>query len=992
MRKRPMCLACLGFMLVLVLLRIAGVPLGTPFSDPKYENKAQQGRKVWIAGTIETYEKKSSNNGYVLRGEGSKGKFYLLAKRGDLPVGAAVRVYGTVKKPESPRNPGMFDEKTYYEGKGCAFYVISEREEVVNAGRWNLGEALRLERERCCAVLKEMMPEEEAGVLSAMLLGERSELTEETYLAYQQSGLLHLISVSGMHLMLLGMALRRLLMALHLPKTPASLAAAAGMVLYGMFTGSGTATVRAVVMFAVRMGAVAVGRTYDSLSALSLAAILMLAENPSYLEQSGFWLSFGAVTAISGVYPVLAGEKAERKRRGEKTGLEKLAAKGKEAAMVYLSLQLVMIPLQAWYFYEIPLFAFLPNLFAGAVMTAVLLPGAAGLLAGLASVKAGSVVLLPARFLLTLLRQMTAAVAQIPGNVWICGQPEKWQMAGYGIILTGLLVILYVRKRKREMNPDGAKRKGAQARRRERMLFGITMFFACVLLFYRPRETFSITALDVGQGDALVVESGRFLMLNDGGSSSASAIGEKRILPYLKQRGIAALDAVVVTHPDADHTNGILELLELIGEQKTALRIRHLFLPVWMKGSEKENPFILAAQKAGIMVEYLKKGDEIRAGELTVSVLHPGAGEDYTGEENAGSVVLQLSCGACRALLTGDLEGSGEEEVLGAAERCQILKVAHHGSRNSTSEAFLNRIQPQISLISCAWPGRYGHPHRELLERLRACKSHIYGTPVDGAVTVQLKRDRGRFLMLNDGGSSSASAIGEKRILPYLKQRGIAALDAVVVTHPDADHTNGILELLELIGEQKTALRIRHLFLPVWMKGSEKENPFILAAQKAGIMVEYLKKGDEIRAGELTVSVLHPGAGEDYTGEENAGSVVLQLSCGACRALLTGDLEGSGEEEVLGAAERCQILKVAHHGSRNSTSEAFLNRIQPQISLISCAWPGRYGHPHRELLERLRACKSHIYGTPVDGAVTVQLKRDRLAVHGYRSDVEFPVS
>ena len=252
MRKRPMCLACLGFMLVLVLLRIAGVPLGTPFSDPKYENKAQQGRKVWIAGTIETYEKKSSNNGYVLRGEGSKGKIYLLAKRGDLPVGAAVRVYGTVKKPESPRNPGMFDEKTYYEGKGCAFYVISEREEVVDAGRWNLGEALRLERERCCAVLKEMMPEEEAGVLSAMLLGERSELTEETYLAYQQSGLLHLISVSGMHLMLLGMALRRLLMALHLPKTPASLAAAAGMVLYGMFTGSGTATVRAVVMFAVR--------------------------------------------------------------------------------------------------------------------------------------------------------------------------------------------------------------------------------------------------------------------------------------------------------------------------------------------------------------------------------------------------------------------------------------------------------------------------------------------------------------------------------------------------------------------------------------------------------------------------------------------------------------------------------------------------------------------------------------------------------------------
>ena len=123
MRKRPMCLACLGF----VLLRIAGVPLGTPFSDPNYDKNEQQGKKVWIAGTIETYEKKSSNNGYVLRGEGSKGKIYLLAKRGDLPVGAAVRVYGTVKKPESPRNPGMFDEKPYYVGEGCALDVITER-------------------------------------------------------------------------------------------------------------------------------------------------------------------------------------------------------------------------------------------------------------------------------------------------------------------------------------------------------------------------------------------------------------------------------------------------------------------------------------------------------------------------------------------------------------------------------------------------------------------------------------------------------------------------------------------------------------------------------------------------------------------------------------------------------------------------------------------------------------------------------------------------
>ena len=740
MRKRPMCLACLGFMLVLVLLRIAGVPLGTPFSDPEYEKKAQQGGKVWVTGTIEAYEKKSSTNAYILREKKNKGKLYLLARRGDLPVGAAVRVYGTVKEPQEPRNPGMFDEKAYYEGKGCRFCVFSEKEEITDAGQQNFNEMLRLARERCWTVLTEMIPERDAGVLAAMLLGDRAAIDEEISLAYRQSGLLHLLSVSGMHLMLLGMALRRLLMAVHLPKTPASLAAAAGMVLYGMFTGCGTATVRAVVMFAVRMGAIAVGRTYDSLSALSLAAILMLAENPNHLEQSGFWLSFGAVTAISGIYPILAQtKKGEQKRGGKKRIPEKLSEKAKDAMLLYFSLQLIMIPLQAWYFYEIPLFSFLPNLFAGAVMTAVLLPGAVGILVGLWNPAVGKVVLLPDRILLALLRRIAEEVARIPGNVWICGKPKLWQMVGYGVVLTGLLVILHLQKQKEQTTEK--KKKTQKMQRKERAAFAVILLLANGLLFYRPRETFSITALDVGQGDALVVESSHFVILNDGGSSSVSAVGKNRILPYLKQRGIAVLDAVVVTHPDEDHCNGILELLELIGERKTTIWIRHFFLPAWMKGSEKEKPFILAAQKVGIMVEYLKKGDEIRAEELTVSVRHPGKGETYAGEENAGSIVLQLSCGNCRALLTGDLEGNGEAAVLEEAERCQILKVAHHGSRNSTSTAFLKRVQPQISLISCAWPGRYGHPHRELLERLRTCKSKIYGTPVNGAVTVRLKKN-----------------------------------------------------------------------------------------------------------------------------------------------------------------------------------------------------------------------------------------------------------
>ena len=743
MRKRPMCLACLGFMLVLVLLRIAGVPLGTPFSDPKYENKAQQGRKVWIAGTIETYEKKSSNNGYVLRGEGSKGKIYLLAKRGDLPVGAAVRVYGTVKKPESPRNPGMFDEKTYYEGKGCAFYVISEREEVVDVGRWNLGEALRLERERCCAVLKEMMPEEEAGVLSAMLLGERSELTEETYLAYQQSGLLHLISVSGMHLMLLGMALRRLLMALHLPKTPASLAAAAGMVLYGMFTGSGTATVRAVVMFAVRMGAVAVGRTYDSLSALSLAAILMLAENPSYLEQSGFWLSFGAVTAISGVYPVLAGEKAERKRRGEKTGLEKLAAKGKEAAMVYLSLQLVMIPLQAWYFYEIPVYAVFVNLLMLPMMGVLLGFGAAGGMVGLLSLPLAKGMLFPCRILLFMGKHICALAGMLPGAMWIVGRPQRWQIAVYYAFLGVGTCLLHRQREQREREKEHGRR-AEQKNGGHPGVFLAGLLLLAVLGVPRSGEA-ELDMLDVGQGDGCYLQTKEgYHLFVDGGSSNVGKVGIYRILPFLKYKGVKKIDCWVVSHTDEDHISGLREILS------SGYPVEYLAVAEQMPRDENWEELEALAEDAGTKVVWLRRGDIWHFGKATFTALHPGETEAAFGgqsvDKNEESLVLFYQEDDFTGVFTGDIGAAQEEEILtwlqktktGAdVQKIDFYKAAHHGSRYSNSTGFLESLAPEIALVSCSRTNRYGHPSKEAVGHMQQAGSQVYYTMESGRLCVK---------------------------------------------------------------------------------------------------------------------------------------------------------------------------------------------------------------------------------------------------------------
>lgn len=238
-----------------------------------------------------------------------------------------------------------------------------------------------------------------------------------------------------------------------------------------------------------------------------------------------------------------------------------------------------------------------------------------------------------------------------------------------------------------------------------------------------------------------------------------------------------------------------------------------------------------------------------------------------------------------------------------------------------------------------------------------------------------------RFHYLVDGGSRDVEGVGIYRILPYLKQQGIHVLEGIFISHPDGDHICGIEELLIAVAERRTGLIIRHLFLPCWMRNGEEEKRIRLLADRAGITVQYLSKGDELRAGKLRIEVLHPVYGETLAGNE--GSVVLQISYGNFGGLLTGDLEGDGEREVLEEVEGCEFLKVAHHGSRNSTRMEFLEKVSPEICIISAPENSIYGHPHREVLERIEAKGADWYQTGLSGAVRVEVIGGQMKVQEF---------
>ena len=269
------------------------------------------------------------------------------------------------------------------------------------------------------------------------------------------------------------------------------------------------------------------------------------------------------------------------------------------------------------------------------------------------------------------------------------------------------------------------------------------MTMAVILLTRRRGGGFTLTMLDVGQGDCICVNTGQGqVYLFDGGSSSRSQVGEYVLIPYLKYQGIHTIDGIFLSHGDQDHINAVRELLSDSG----GIRLKTLYLPqIAGPLPQPLEELRLLAREAGCRVEYLSQGKGWQQGDFRLTCLWPGEG--YDGDDNAGSACYLLEEKDFRALLTGDVEGEGERELTAYLETMglpglDVLKVAHHGSRYSTSDAFLQAVTPRLALISAGRKNAYGHPHEETLERLEKVGCLPLQTADSGAITVYYIHNR----------------------------------------------------------------------------------------------------------------------------------------------------------------------------------------------------------------------------------------------------------
>lgn len=775
LKKRPLFFCCLLFAAGMALLLATGGEALFCSAALKAEGQFVTNEDIYFQGrvkelvqkeqqTVVTLEKaeiwrKASESGGNEPNEAEsaeseswpcRGLLVYLKGQERYALGETLTGCGKLQKIEKSGNYGQFDARNYYNGKGVDFRIFSGSITGTDGKKnWYL-EALDHMQGSLNQGIQAVFPEEDQGLLASMLLGDKENLDEDVYSLYQLAGIAHLLAISGLHMGMAGRGLYGLLRKLGASFGLSFFFSLLLLVSYGFLTGMGPSALRALVMFGLAMFAKVCGRSNDLLTSSGVALALMVAGNPWYLTQSGVWLSFGAVFAIGGIYPVL-----QRWFRPKNPIVKSL--------LLSFSIQVFTIPILCYSYFQFSLYSVFLNLLVIPLMSVVFISGFVGAALGIFWPALGKLPGGMAHYILRFYEGIANIFTKLPGNLVLTGKPEIWQLCLYyatlGLLLFGLPQIL-------------KRRTGI---RRKVVCLLILLLLPLLLLRHSPKGLM-ITMLDVGQGDGIYLKTpeGRSFFL-DGGSSDVKEVGAYRILPYLKAMRKNKIDVWAVSHGDSDHYSGLLEAFAQV--ERGEFFIDALWLPDVANPGDGYEKLERQAAALGIPVEKIRAGESWGEGSLSLTCLHPAKG--YVSEsENAYSMTLLLEYKKFRGLFTGDVEKGGEEAVKAALEermekgklkngedkenkenkengdvdgsdKLTLLKVAHHGSRNSTTESFCRNLRADFAWISVGAENSYGHPAKEVLERLSEMGAQTDKTMESGALslitdgeTLEIKRYR----------------------------------------------------------------------------------------------------------------------------------------------------------------------------------------------------------------------------------------------------------
>lgn len=643
-----------------------------------------------------------------------------------LVYGDEIALKGRLELPLGKRNPGGFDARAFLERRGVRSVFYAEKNsslKILRRGRGNLILAVSLTAKKFLSdAVGRHFEGRDAALLRALFLGERGDFDGEFLDAFVKTGTLHILSVSGFNVGFLVFTVFLLLK--PLPRDARIAAAFAAVWGYCLIVGWQAPVVRASIMASVFLLGSLLGRKADGLNALGLAALAILAVRPYELFDTGFRLSFAAVFALVALMPRFC--PPPRLFPGETpTFKERIFRYVRELWWVSFVCLFAVMPFTVQAFYAVTPYAPLANL--AVVPTAFLLFFSGALFFLFFAWLPPSLALLPALMkpLMSALAACLFFLERLPGAYVVTGALHPVLCAA---LVAGLALLFAW--------PVASPRLRALAI----ALFVANVFLVQDIVRHAPR-VFSVTVLDVGQGDAIYVEfpwGGNLLV--DAGSERAGDRGRRVVVPFLHERGVRALDAAVISHPQEDHAGGFEAVFDAVRVNAVLETGRPYATWLYRRFSQR------ISEEGSRRLIVTRGARVVGFRDVSVEVLHPSA--EFHKDVNDDSAVLRVSSAGASVLLTGDIGEAAMRELIASPDalRADVLKVPHHGAKMGEAGArFVVAVSPQASVVSAGERNPFGHPRPETLSVLRRA-GPVYRTDRHGAVTLAAEGEGFRVL------------------------------------------------------------------------------------------------------------------------------------------------------------------------------------------------------------------------------------------------------
>lgn len=682
---------------------------------------------------------------------------------------------GTVSVPDSATNPGTFDQYIYLRNKGYYLCISNGTIESGNHRPYSIEGFLYGIKNRCTKIIDNSFDSESAGIVKAMLVADKSTLDKNIKKLYSENGIAHIMAISGVHVAIIGMTLYGFLRKLRIGRLISGTFSIAIIILYGIMTGMSSSTERAVIMLILSIAAEYFGRKTDAPTSMGFAMIIMVLGNPYVILDAGFQLSFAAITGVTvvapqlrkllGVFKRFIKEADEKKKQKHKKimSVRKMIIKLIDALVVGIASFITTTPVIIYYYYQFPPYSIFINLIVIPLVSLIVGGSILVVLTGLFFTGAAVVMTYPVRLILFSYKHLCIFASGLPGASVLVGHISIGMVFVYYLSVVLIFAIL------RMIRIGKTEREGPILY----LMLAAVLFLTVVYEVYSYDKSLKIVYMDVGQGDGVLLRtSGHGGILIDGGSSSNKRVGEYVMVPVLKYYGVSEVEYAFVSHGDVDHVSGLEYLLN---EEQSGVHVVNLVLPEY--GDQDALQELKSEAIANnVNIIYMKPGDNItynhqHAETINIECLYPDeeAGQGVLDTNNLSMILKTTitwdvreadienlnkssdSDASLSLLFVGDAGIAAEKRLIELYEKnslgeisdsiaCDILKVGHHGSRNSSGSDFLKRVSAMYGIISCGKDNRYGHPHAETLERLKMADTKYMTTKEHGAIILSIER------------------------------------------------------------------------------------------------------------------------------------------------------------------------------------------------------------------------------------------------------------